>query len=297
MLKAIGLHMYRNVSRLVPPLIDETIQMTFYLGYIPNIRNPRTFNEKVAYRKHLTCDPRFARLADKLDVRGFVERTVGAKYLTKLYGYVDDVVELDLGTLPQAFVAKGRHNSGSVILVDDKSQENKEVLRKRFESAIRRVVNPGRYEYWYRDIPAGLMVEERLRDNRYFVPLDFKFLVFDGRVQFIQVFHDRMGRTALRFYDPDWRPLPVSRPRSPLAPIIERPRRLMEMIEVAEALGKGFDFVRVDLYAPNDERVVFGEMTFAPASGRKAFVPRRFDWELGSYWRINGPEEAATQEA
>ncbi|MBN9099980.1 MAG: hypothetical protein J0I49_17980 [Pseudonocardia sp.] len=39
-----------------------------------------------------------------------------------------------------------------------------------------------------------------------------------------------------------------------------------EMIQVAERLGAGTDFVRVDLY-DIDGRVVFGELTSFPAGG------------------------------
>lgn len=278
---------YRTLWPLVPPLVDETLQMWRNLGYIPNIRSPRTFNEKVAYRKLFTRDHRFSNLADKLMVREFVKRQIGVDYLTQLYAHVTDLKELDWPTLPSTFVAKGRHDSGSVVLVEDKSLEDRELLWQRLRATLRNVVNPVYYEYWYRDIPAGLLIEERLRDTRYLVPLDFKFFVFHGRVQFVQVFHDRMTRTTQRFYDASWRPLTVRRPNSPLAPIIEPPKQLEHMIAVAEALGREFDFVRVDLYAPNDERVVFGEMTFAPAAGRKAFVPQSFDWELGSRWHLS----------
>ena len=34
------------------------------------------------------------------------------------------------------------------------------------------------------------------------------------------------------------------------------------MIEVAETLAEEFDFVRVDLYLPNERDVIFGEIYF-----------------------------------
>jgi len=38
------------------------------------------------------------------------------------------------------------------------------------------------------------------------------------------------------------------------------------MVDIAETLCEVFDFIRVDLYELNEERVVFGEMTVGPAS-------------------------------
>jgi hypothetical protein len=62
------------------------------------------------------------------------------------------------------------------------------------------------------------------------------------------------------------------------------PGNLPRMIEIAEALGKDLDFVRVDLYEGDDERVYFGEMTLAPGSGLTRFDPVDYDRVFGTYW-------------
>lgn len=128
------------------------------------------------------------------------------------------------------------------------------------------------------------MVEERLRDRRYDIPLDYKFHVFHGRVQFIQVVHERMTGARFRFYTQEWTPLNIRHGEGSLGPVSEPPEKLDHMIEVAEILAEEFDYVRVDLYNLDDERICFGELTFSPAAGRKPFIPRTFDFELGSYW-------------
>ena len=57
------------------------------------------------------------------------------------------------------------------------------------------------------------------------------------------------------------------------------------MLEIAEALGAGVDFVRVDLYCL-ERRVVFGELTNYPLAGRAAFEPAEFDRWLGGWWTL-----------
>lgn len=275
---------HRIVWSAIPPLVDETLWMTYALGYIPNIRHPRTFNEKIAHRKLFTRDERFVRLADKWAVREYVKKKVGRRYLTEVYEHITDVSSLDFEALPASFVVKGRHDSGSTVLIDNKHEVDRAKLLARLQSILDRVYAPHLREYWYSSIPRGIIFEERLRDRYYNIPLDFKFLVFHGTVRFVQVYHNRFSTMAQRIYDRSWTPLSVQRPPASLAPVIRKPRQLEPMIEVAEALAGDLDFVRVDLYAPNDERVVFGELTFAPASGRRRFVPRSFDWELGRYW-------------
>ena len=57
------------------------------------------------------------------------------------------------------------------------------------------------------------------------------------------------------------------------------------MIELAERLGAGTDFVRVDLYDV-DGRIVFGELTSFPAGGDSPFDPESFNEEFGRPWTV-----------
>ncbi len=62
------------------------------------------------------------------------------------------------------------------------------------------------------------------------------------------------------------------------------PAHLGRMIEWASLLGRGVDFVRVDLYDVGD-RVLVGELTPYPAAGTNAFDPATTDAWLGRFWR------------
>lgn len=274
---------YADIKPILPSVLDEIIWMTIRLGYVPNVRQPRTFNEKIAHRKLFTADPRFSKLSDKWAVRAYVRERVGSEYLIAVHQCVTSTSDIDLGSLPNEFVIKATHDSGSVVIVDDKSKHDWGMTFKRLNMRLQDSFGVMANEYWYNDIPRRLIIEERIRDERYDVPLDFKFFVFHSSVRVVQVIQ-RFGRKSQRFYDRSWNPLSVQRPRAFVADLMAPPRQLERMIEIAERLAEGFDFVRVDLYAPNDERVLFGEMTFAPGAGRTPFIPRAFDWELGSYW-------------
>ena len=48
-------------------------------------------------------------------------------------------------------------------------------------------------------------------------------------------------------------------------------------------MGRGFDFVRVDLYEPAGTPL-FGEMSFYPGSGLDRFDPPELDTLMGSLW-------------
>jgi len=62
---------------------------------------------------------------------------------------------------------------------------------------------------------------------------------------------------------------------------------LINIISFVEQLSSDFDFIRVDFYSPDNESVIFGEMTFAPDAGWKSFFPeRKYDFEVGKLWEI-----------
>lgn len=61
--------------------------------------------------------------------------------------------------------------------------------------------------------------------------------------------------------------------------------RLGEMIDLAERLASGTDFIRVDLYHLPD-RIVFGELTNYPAGGDSPFHPPEFDAVFGAPWTV-----------
>ena len=62
------------------------------------------------------------------------------------------------------------------------------------------------------------------------------------------------------------------------------------MLRIAEQIGAGFDFLRVDLYL-TPKGVAFGEVTPYPGSGLMKFDPKGFDQELGAAWTL--PAEVA----
>lgn len=64
----------------------------------------------------------------------------------------------------------------------------------------------------------------------------------------------------------------------------ELPENIQEMVDAAEHFAKDFPFVRVDLYNVQG-KVIFGELTFYPASGYSPYSPDDFDFELGKYFK------------
>jgi hypothetical protein len=136
-------------------------------------------------------------------------------------------------------------------------------------------------------VPQRILIEEFLRGSDARIPDDFKLMVFGGRCRFVQVDYDRHGDHRRDVFTLDWERVPVdyNYPRSDDG-LESPPDRLGEMIEIAERLADGHDFVRVDLYALPD-RVVFGELTVYPASGNGPFDPADFGVTIGERLKVS----------
>jgi hypothetical protein len=134
-------------------------------------------------------------------------------------------------------------------------------------------------------MPRRIIVEEMLTDADGAVPDDYKFFVFGGNCAFIQVDSGRFGVRTQDFFRPDWQHLALSGGPPWADPEPAKPARLSEMIDVAERLGVGTDFVRVDLYDTGG-RIVFGELTSFPAGGDTPFDPESFNEEFGRPWTV-----------
>lgn len=277
-------------SRLSPILVallgdrlHEKLAIWPRIGYYPQLTDPRSFSEKVAHRKLYTDDDRFALVADKYAVRDYVRDRVGDHVLNELYHVTDDPDTIPFNDLPDGFVLKATHDSGSVEIVHDKSKADFDRLRSQCRSWLEDEFGSSQHEYWYQEITPRIIVEELMKSNDGIVPFDYKFFVFHGRVEFIQIDQGRYDDHQELFYDRDWNPQEFTL-GYPKADEIPKPTCFDEMIDIAESLGEPFDFVRVDLYNPTGDEIRFGEITLAPGSGGKQFDPIEYDFELGSYW-------------
>lgn len=256
--------------------------------YFPNIRKPRSYSEKLSWRKFFQKDLRFIQLSDKYKVRAYVKERIGGKFLSEIYWVSNDYQLPSIIDLPRKFVVKANFGSGpEFIRFVDANNFTKNDFKKLFDELLNKEFGKYTNEWWYSKIPKKVILEEFLTDDGDNPPWDYKLFVFHGKVQFIQVDYDRFINHTRTFYDKYWKvqPFELLYPRGPLS---QRPSELDKMIEIAEELGKDFDFVRIDLYfLLSKKRIVFSEMTFCPEAGWGKFKPRKFDWIIGDLWQLS----------
>lgn len=265
----------------------ERLLMFRHLGYWPHILHPRSFNEKTAYRKMYAWKNVPPQLADKWAVRAWVARTVGEKYLNEVYGVYDRAEDIDFSKLPETFVLKATHGSAMNILVCNREGFDEAATREKCRKFLATTYGWLCNELWYASIPHRIIAEKYLSQPGKALPDDYRCFVFDGHMNHAEVDCNRKtphitNTTMSR----DWKLLPFAQ-YLPCDSDLPKPPCWEEMVEVAEKLGAGFDFVRVDLYSPDGKSVIFGEMTFAHESGWSNFLPTsQDDFEVGKLWRI-----------
>ncbi|MEX7468383.1 ATP-grasp fold amidoligase family protein [Mycobacterium adipatum] len=279
--------------RVVERIPLTTMRHLLYLSMIRkrgNFTDPQTFNEKVNWRIFNDRRDRIVKACDKMWMKEMARDAYPSADLRipATYWSGTDLRDApDLTTLPQ-WVLKPNASSGRALFGPDPQTDLADLLRQTSTWFDETPLELG--EWGYSQARPQLLLEERIPTPDGQPPVDYKFFVFDGRIELIQVNRGRFGKQqTATFLDAHWRRLPV---RWRIQPVTDeqRPAELDKMMEVARALGAGWDFIRVDLYAVDGE-VWFGEYTPYPGSGLLRYQPMSFDLEQGRQWQLPSLDE------
>jgi hypothetical protein len=263
----------------------DRMKAAYMLGYIPDIKRPRTFNEKILHRKLIHPAPNSELLCDKWRARELVRERVGDEILNDVYCAAGRVEEIDFAALPDDVVLKMNNASSRNIFVRSWRDADIPSIRLQLDQWLKNPIGHRRSEEYYTKIPPVVMVEKFLHDEKGNVPQDFKLFVFHGRCEFIEVHSDRFSAHKARIYNREWEPQPFH--VAPFGPLMERPVSLDEMIEIAERLGSDIDHIRVDLFNFQN-RIVFCEFTLTQGAGYMRFHPKEADLWFGRFWNVDG---------
>lgn len=240
-----------------------------------NLDSPTTFNELVQRRKLQNRDMRMVTLADKVTAKAHAAGVLGHEWVIPTIWHGAALPEQPDWARP--FVIKPRHGCNQNIYIRDGDVDWNEV-RARTEPWGRKAYGRWLDEWLYAQIPRGILVEPFVGENGQ-LPIDYKIFVFGGVASHVQVHLEREKGHRWIVFDRYWNR--VSAQTADADPAC--PKSLREMLNAAETLARGFDFVRCDFYEIGG-KPLFGEMTFYPGSGLDKFNPVTLDAEFGRYW-------------
>jgi len=279
------------ISRRIPDKMYLKLKFFFHRHQFLDLKNPKTFSEKLQWLKLYYRKPEQTMMADKYAVRDYIAKTLGEEYLIPLLGVWDNPEEIDFDALPQQFVLKCNHNSGTgMVICKDKSRlDIKKVKEGLYQGLKQNFFLLGR-EWPYKNIKRKIIAEQFMQDGTNEVLNDYKFMCFHGEVKccFLCAERNEKGKAKIIVYDREWKNMEFGRDQV-YHMDIPKPANYEKMIWFAEKLAKDFPFVRIDFYEINGQ-LYFGEITFNPASGMEGFTPEGWDNILGSWIELKQEE-------
>lgn len=274
-----------NILYKIAPALELKLMFRIKQGYGLDLKNPKTFNQKLQWIKLYDKNKWMPKCCDKYAVREYVTKMECKDILNTLYWHGTDPDKIPYDELPDKFVIKVTHGSTFNIIVPDKSKLDKEDVRKKLTKWMGEKFIPCYGEWFYGKVPPQIIVEQYLEDGHGEDLYDYKVFCFNGKAKLVDVHCGRYGVHKRNIYDLDWNFLEDVYFKYEHFDGVEKPKVFDELIKYAEILSSEFHHARVDFFIVNN-KIYFGEITFTNGAGFDHIEPRSFDEEMGDWLRL-----------
>lgn len=282
-----------RLALLFPDKLYLRLKYRLIVGRSLNLKYPIIFSEKMQWLKLYNRKSKYTIMVDKVKVKDYVKEKIGDECIIPTLGVWESPDNIDFEALPNQFVLKCNHNSGTgMCICKDKSKLDIEKVKSDLRRGLRENYFLHGREWPYKNVPRRILAEKFMVDDSEEAIKDYKFFCFDGMPCLCQVISDRDTDEKIDFYDMGWNRqigligLSLSTKVHNSDKDIPCPHSFEEMKRMASVLSKGIPFVRIDFYDING-KAYFGEMTFFAASGFGLFRPDEWNEKLGSLIKIS----------
>ncbi len=275
--------------RFIPDKAYIKLYYFVNLGKRINLNKPKTFNEKLNWLKFNDRNPNYTVIVDKLKNRNYIKGKIGEKYLVPLIGSWEKYQDINFDMLPDKFVLKCNHDSGSTVICTSKNKLDKKKTKKIITKSLKRNFYYIGREWQYKNIKPMVLCEDLIGDGMV-PPDDYKFFCFNGVPKFVMVCQGReTGIPKYYFFDMDWNLQRFNQwgMKVKSEDIVSKPEKFNEMVDIARKLSEGFIFSRIDLYYVNN-LIYFSEITLCPNSGFDSNLFKEADFLLGEMINLYG---------
>ena len=278
-----------NISKIYDLLPDSFyIRLKYYhrFGKRLNLHNPTTYNEKLQWLKLYDRRPEYTIMVDKVTAKEYVKDIIGDEYIIPTLGIWDTPQSIDFDNLPDRFVIKCNHNSGTgMYICKNKTQMDKEKVVMQLQKGLMQDYYKTSREWPYKNVQRKIIAEKYMEDEETKDLRDYKFFCFDGVVKALFIATERQNEfeeTKFDFFDENYIHLPIrnGHPNALVPP--KKPENFELMKKLACKLSEGIPHVRVDFYEANG-KVYFGELTLCHWGGFVPFEPEKWDTVFGSW--------------
>lgn len=275
---------------------DETylrVRFRLLMGKWPDLKNPKTFSEKLQWLKLHDRRPEYTMMVDKYAVKEYVAGIIGNEYVIPTLGVWNKPEDIEWDKLPDRFVLKTTNGGGSlgVVICKDKATLDKESAVKKLRSSMNSNGFRIQGEWPYKNVPHRIIAEQYIEPRPDLKDLpDYKFFCFDGVVKGLFVATERQNPNEdvkFDFFDAEYNHLPFRQGHDHAKVTPLKPENFELMKDIASKLSKGMPQARVDLYDLGD-KVFFGEITMYHFGGLVPFEPEEWDKIFGDMIKLPG---------
>lgn len=271
------------------PVIDK-IWLQEY-GYKPDWKHPRDLNEKIQWLICYGDTSQWPMLADKYLVREYVKQKGYVHILPQVYGVWGDAQDIDYNRLPDRFILKCNHDSGSYRIVNKAEGYDKDAIANYLNTQLHTKFGYRWCEPHYNKIRPLVIAQEFLpATDKYSTALvDYRVWCFHGNpfsiwVDYYQDSYQDSHRKFINVYDLNWHVLPqttvFSHTYQDGKGLVPKPVVLPETLKAARVLSQGLPQSRIDFYIVNSH-LYFGEITLTSNRGRITHFSKDYLIELG----------------
>ncbi len=272
------------------------------------------FAAKVRWRKRFQHNPILVKIQDKLAVKDYAAQ-FGVKS-AKVFYKTKNPEAIPFDSLPENCFIKANHGCGWNIMrlngrfyhfkngssiVDEtgryreKELKEHEIIKAEVIGKCKKWLN-SKYdvsEWAYSHIDPRIYVEELITQTDETDIFDYRFFTFNGKVACYGIGSPAMRKNMENvFFDASGIEIQLTRYAEKVPDSLPpKPDFLNQMIEAANKLGKGIDFVRIDFFC-NDHDFYLAEMTVYPQSGDRntpTSCPEFNHW-LAGHWKMKNSD-------
>lgn len=278
-------------KRLLSWLPDKLYLHLFYRLRMKkrlNLKNPKTFNEKIQWLKLYDRKTIYTEMVDKYAVKKIIQDKIGQQYIIPTLGIWEKFEDIDFDKLPNQFVLKCTHDSGGIVICRDKNKLNINEARNKINKCLKQNYYKHGREWPYKNVKPRIIIEKYIPSEDNEGLIDYRVYCFEGEPYCIYVYQNCAENTEKKpdilscdIYDIKWNRMPF-RQHSPQSKSgMTKPSNFEKMIEISKNLSMKTHFLRVDFYMVGN-RIYVGELTLSPGSGLSPFKPEKYDEILGT---------------
>ncbi len=251
-----------------------------------DLKNPKTFNQKIQWLKLYDSTPLKTRLTDKVLVRDWIKERIGGDYLKPVLWIGKTFDEIPFGELPDSFVIKCNNGCKWHFIIKNKKaflekERLYEIVKIRIENWLQQIFSFwAGFEMHYKNIIPQIIIEPLMLDNINEKPTEIEIYCFNGEPKIFQkikyqepwevsIYDENYNNIDLRFMD--------------IYRLVKEDAddNIKKAVSLSKELCGEFKLVRVDwlLYR---NKLYFNEMTFTPFSGNYEFPDKSWNIKLGN---------------